>query len=415
MSRPVFRPAPDEGPTESDPSPATDRRRVPTVTRRRGYRVLTAETARSVAGAYVSGLGFAGALGFGLPEVDDRYHIWRVPLIGRRGGTTAGEIVIDAYTGRVDTSRSTRPDLIPARLAEPSQPVKTRARRRVARSPLGNTIALGDAEDVLASLPAEAVDLVFTSPPYFNARPGYSEFATYADYLDKLRRVIHGCHRVLSEGRFFVINISPVLLRRRSRGHASQRLAVPFDVHALLINAGFEFVDDIIWVKPEGAGWATGRGRRFAADRQPLQYKPVPVTEYVLVYRKRTDRLIDWHLRTHPDPALVKASRIGDDYERTNVWRIKPAHSRRHPAVFPFELAARVIRYYSFREDVVLDPFAGLGTTGAAASGLGRRFVLIEREPTYVEEIRRQAAGWDVPADTPISLIGAPKAGAAPA
>ena len=44
---------------------------------------------------------------------------------------------------------------------------------------------------------------------------------------------------------------------------------------------------DIIWRKPEGAGWNLGRGRRFAADRQPLQYKPVTVTEYVLVYRKR--------------------------------------------------------------------------------------------------------------------------------
>ncbi len=51
-------------------------------------------------------------------------------------------------------------------------------------------------------------------------------------------------------------------------------------------------MDDVHWVKPEGAGWANGRGRRFAADRNPLQYKPVPVTEYVLVYRKHTDSLI---------------------------------------------------------------------------------------------------------------------------
>ena len=86
----------------------------------------------------------------------------------------------------------------------------------------------------------------------------------------------------------------------------------------------------------EPAG-ATGRGRRFAADRQPLQYKPVPVTEYVLVYRKRTDKLIDWNIRSHPDPEAVAASRIEDGYERTNVWRIKPSHSKQHPAVFPVE------------------------------------------------------------------------------
>jgi DNA modification methylase len=83
-------------------------------------------------------------------------------------------------------------------------------------------------------------------------------------------------------------------------------LAVPFDVHRLFIEEGYDFIDDIIWVKPEGAGWATGRGRRFAADRNPLQYKPVPVTEYILVYRKRTPKLIDWNIRAHPKPELYR-------------------------------------------------------------------------------------------------------------
>jgi DNA modification methylase len=76
-------------------------------------------------------------------------------------------------------------------------------------------------------------------------------------------------------------------------------------MHRLFIEEGYDFIDDIIWEKPEGAGWATGRGRRFAADRNPLQYKPVPVTEYVLVYRKRTDKLIDWNIRTHPTKMLL--------------------------------------------------------------------------------------------------------------
>lgn len=111
-----------------------------------------------------------------------------------------------------------------------------------------------------------------------------------------MRQVIRKSHRVLNEGRFFVINVSHVLLRRSSRNEASKRIAVPFDLHRIFIEEGFEFIDDIIWVKPEGAGWATGRGRRFAADRNPLQYKAVPVTEYVLVYRKKSDLLIDWFI-----------------------------------------------------------------------------------------------------------------------
>ena len=153
-------------------------------------------------------------------------------------------------------------------------------------------------------------------------------------------------------------------------------------------------MDDIIWVKPEGAGWATGRGRRFAADRQPLQYKPVPVTEYVLVYRKHTERLLDWNIRSHPDQDAVTASRIEDGYERTNVWQIKPSHSRQHPAVFPVELAERVVRYYSFTGDAVLDPFAGSGTTGQAAAQLGRRFVLIDNEVRYAAAMASAARHW---------------------
>ncbi|MCL4824134.1 MAG: hypothetical protein KJZ57_07950, partial [Anaerolineales bacterium] len=189
-------------------------------------------------------------------------------------------------------------------------------------------------------------------------------------------------------------NVSPVLVRRASRSEASRRIAVPFDVHKLFIEERYDFIDDIIWEKPEGAGWATGRGRRFAADRNPLQYKPVPVTEYILVYRKHTDKLIDWNIRAHPDRETVKASKVGDDYERTNIWRLTPAHDPRHPAIFPVELAEKVIQYYSFKGDVVLDPFAGIGTVGKAAVALGRRFVLLEQNPKYISIIREEAKSW---------------------
>lgn len=255
-------------------------------------------------------------------------------------------------------------------------------------------VALGDSEEILQDLPAESIDLVFTSPPYFNARPEYTDYITYEEYLLKIRKVIQNTHRVLNEGRFFVINISPVLIRRNNRTESSKRLAVPFDIHRLFIEEGFDFIDNIIWVKPEGAGWATGRGRRFAADRNPLQYKTVPVTEYVLVYRKHTDKLIDWNIRYHPDRELIKQSRINSDYDRTNIWYIKPAHDPDHPAIFPDELVSKVISYYSFKNDVVLDPFAGIGTVGRVATKLGRRFVLIEQDPKYVNVIIKSLTSW---------------------
>ncbi len=209
-----------------------------------------------------------------------------------------------------------------------------------------------------------------------------------------MRQVIKRAHRVLNEGRFFVMNTAPVLLRCASRSQSSKRIAVSFDLHRIFIEEGYDFIDDIIWVKPEGAGWATGRGRRFAADRNPLQYKAVPVTEYVLVYRKRTDLLIDWHIRNHPDRDVVEASKVGDDYERTNIWRIQPNTNSKHPAAFPLELAQKVITYYSFKGDVVMDPFAGSGTSGAAASKLGRRFVLFDTNPEYIDIIRKAVPSW---------------------
>jgi DNA modification methylase len=366
-----------------------------TVAALRKYNVMDVKAAKQVAHFWLERARLENAVDFGLPEVDDRYHIWRVPLINKASHERIGEVVIDAYTSLIIEDKSTSPDVLEARLlGRSNKPASKRNGGAYVLSSLRNTIAQGDSEMILQELPAGSVNLIFTSPPYYNARPEYTDYVTYEEYLLKMRKILQNAHRVLAEGCFFVMNISPVLIRRTSRSEASRRIAAPFDMHRLFIEEGYDFVDDIIWEKPEGAGWATGRGRRFAADRNPLQYKPVPVTEYVLVYRRHTDRLIDWHIRTHPNRRLVDESKIGDDYERTNIWRIKPAHDPRHPAIFPMELAEKVITYYSFKNDVVLDPFAGIGTVGKAAAKLARRFVLIEQNPSYVSIIREEAKTW---------------------
>ncbi len=366
-----------------------------TTAEKRKYVVKNVKEAKRIGMIWLKDKQLENAVVFGLPEIDDRYHIWRIPLLSKVDRTITGEIIIDARTSLILKDKTTNIQKIEARLLGRTKKVTGLRKQGVRQnnrtytiSKLRNTIALGDSEFLLEEIPAQSVDLVFTSPPYYNAKPEYSDYITYEEYLLKIRKVIQKCHRVLSEGRFFVINVSPVLIRRPSRNKSSKRIAVPFDVHKLFVEEGFDFIDDIIWMKPEGAGWALGRGRRFAADRNPLQYKPVPVTEYVLVYRKHTDKLIDWNIRSHPDQNLVKESRIHDGYETTNVWKIKPAHDKRHPAVFPMELVQKVVSYYSFKNDVVLDPFAGTGTTAVAAIKKGRRFVMIETNPDYVNCIK---------------------------
>jgi DNA modification methylase len=349
------------------------------VAERRKYNVLKVEDARQVTTTWLESIDLQEAINLGLPEIDDRYHVWRVPLVGIDSNERVGEVVIDAYTSFLLTDKSTSPSVLEARLLKRKNHKKKQSskKRNYKPSNLRNTIALGDSVQVLQDFAEESIDLIFTSPPYYNARPEYEDYVSYETYLMKMGRVIQACHRVLNEGRFFVMNISPVLIRRTSRSESSKRIAVPFDIHRLFVEGGFDFIDDIIWVKPEGAGWATGRGRRFAADRNPLQYKPVPVTEYLLVYRKHTKRLIDWNIRTHPNQELVQTS-----------------NDTKHPAVFPEELATKVITYYSFVDDVVLDPFAGSGTVGLAATKLNRRFVLVDKEPKYIDVIRERAKKW---------------------
>jgi len=370
--------------------------RKPSVYAERKYRVASVKEAKEIASNFIAAIELEKVISFGLPEVDDRYHIWRVPLKSNTG-EQIGEIAIDARTSIIREEKTTRREILEARLLgreNAATTVKTGKGALPKISNLRNTIGLGDSAELLLQAPAESVDLIFTSPPYYNARPEYSDYVQYDEYLLNMRKIIEQCHRILNEGRFFVINISPVLIRRPNRTASSRRIALPFDFHRIFIESGFEFMDDIIWVKPEGAGWATGRGRRFSADRNPLQYKPVPVTEYVLVYRKKTEKLIDWHIRKHPNQDLVAQSKIKDGYEVTNIWEIHPSHSKHHPAIFPLELAEKVISYYSFINDVVLDPFAGIGTVGEAACNLNRRFMLFEINTAYVETMKKNMLKW---------------------
>ncbi|EGQ3738613.1 site-specific DNA-methyltransferase [Staphylococcus pseudintermedius] len=352
------------------------------------FKIKNTSEAKHISSIYLNEGNLKNKYSFGLPEFDDRYKLWRVPILDC-SSNYLGTIFLDAIQGNVEKNRSTNEEVMINRLNSHLNKIKPISKKRKKESyltsDLMNTVIEGDSRNALRSLSEQSVDLVFTSPPYYNARPEYSEYPNYEDYLNLIRKVIQEAKRVLVDGRYFVINVSPVLIPRKSRSESSRRIAVPFDIHQLFIEEDFEFVDDIIWEKPEGAGWASGRGRRFSADRNALQYKPVPVTEYILVYRKKPLKLLDFFIRKHPDQNLVKDSKILGDYEKTNIWYISPARDKRHRAIFPKELAMKVIKYYSFKNDVILDPFGGIGTTAKAALDLDRRFVLIENKKEYVD------------------------------
>lgn len=251
---------------------------------------------------------------------------------------------------------------------------------------LRNTVVQGDVQEALKYVPDESVHLTFTSPPYYNARD-YSIYQSYEEYLNFLEKVFKEVHRITKEGRFFVLNTSPIIIPRISRAHASKRYPIPYDIHPLLVKMGWEFIDDIVWVKPEAS--VKNRNAGFLQHRKPLGYKPNAVSEMLMVYRKKTDKLIDWNIHQY-NWDKVKKSKVLDEYETTNIWRIDPTFDRIHSAVFPIELCNRVIKFYSFIGDLVFDPFAGSGTLGRAAVNLDRNFFLIEKEAKYINRIEEE-------------------------
>ena len=88
----------------------------------------------------------------------------------------------------------------------------------------------------------------------------------------------------------------------------------------------------------------------FNMHRKPLTYKPNPCSEYVMVYRKKSHRLLDWNLKQY-DELTVSESLVDNNYELSNIWNIAPVSDKIHSAVFPIELCNQVIKLFSFKND----------------------------------------------------------------
>jgi DNA modification methylase len=276
--------------------------------------------------------------------------------------------------------------------AELNLPPATQAQKRnqvVSPATLKNVVVEGDVRHILPSVPDESIHLTFTSPPYYNARD-YSIYTSYQSYLEFLQDVFQQTHRITKEGRFLIVNTSPVIVPRVSRKHASRRYPIPFDLHTILQQQGWQFVDDIVWVKPEAS--VKNRNGGFLQHRKPLAYKPNAITEYLMVYRKKTHHLLDWNMRAYAEET-IEQSKIEGDYESSNAWHIDPKADKIHSAIFPVELCRRVIQYYSYKGDLVFDPFAGSGTLGFTAMQHERHFFMTEQNETYVERIQDRLGG----------------------
>ena len=217
----------------------------------------------------------------------------------------------------------------------------------------------------MSELPDYSVHLMVTSPPY-NVRKEYDEDLTLEEYRDLLKLVFKETYRVLVTGGRACVNVA----------NLGRKPYLP--LHALIIQdmleIGFFMRGEIIWDKAASASPSTAWGSWQSATNPVLR----DVHEYILVFSKESfsrrrdgkedtierDSFLEWTKSIWTFPA-VSAKRIG------------------HPAPFPEELPRRLIDLYTFKNDVVLDPFCGSGTTCLAAFRLGRQYIGYEINPEY--------------------------------
>lgn len=238
----------------------------------------------------------------------------------------------------------------------------------------------GDCLEGLSKLEI-SIDLTVTSPPYFNVKE-YVFYSSYQEYLDTLSKVFDSILKKTKEGRMCCVNLSNIIIARESRNNESSRIPLAFHFVGLMENIGWKFIEDIIWVKPEGS--SKNRNGGFYQHRQPVAYKPNVINEYILIFQKPSTKLIDSIVRSY-DAITAESSMVHDGYERSNIWHINPETRVKHPAPYPEELVDRLIRYYSFIGDMIFDPYIGSGTTAVVAKKMGRNCSGFEIHSQYVD------------------------------
>ena len=244
-------------------------------------------------------------------------------------------------------------------------------------------IFVGPSND-MHQLDDDSVALVVTSPPYF-AGKAYEEAlgeghipATYLEYLAMLEDVFAECVRKLEPGGRIAVNVAN-LGRKPYRSLSSDIIGILQDRLHLLLRG------EVIWIKSRGAAGSCAWG----SFQRPTNPVIRDLSERVIVASKgRFDRALNQRQRGQRGlPSEVSLFRDEFMEATTDVWEIAPERASRvgHPAPFPVELPERLIHLYTYRDDLVLDPFMGSGTTAVAAMATGRHYAGYDTDPDYVQ------------------------------
>jgi site-specific DNA-methyltransferase (adenine-specific) len=242
-----------------------------------------------------------------------------------------------------------------------------------------NSILHGDCIEVLGTLPENSVDLIFADPPYnlqlrndlyrpnmtkvAAVNDGWDKFEDFKAYDEFTRAWLSACRRVLKEtGTIWVIGSYHNIFR----------------IGAIMQDLGFWILNDVLWIKSNPM--PNFRGVRFTNAHETL----------IWAQKKQGTK---YKFNHHSMKALNDDLQMRSDWEiplATGKQRIKTNGSKAHSTQKPEALLYRVIMASSKPGDVILDPFFGSGTTGAVAKKLGRRWIGIERDRTYVKVAQKR-------------------------
>lgn len=236
-----------------------------------------------------------------------------------------------------------------------------------------NKIICGDSENILKKLPDNCVDLVFTSPPY-NFGLDYhkqDDDHIWEHYFDKLFKIFDECIRVLKYGGRIIVNVQPLF----SDYIPSHHIISNFFISRKLIWKG-----EILWEKNNYNCKYTAWGSWKSPSNPYLKY----TWEFLEIFTKGTLK---------KEGSREKIDITGDEFKKWVVsrWSIAPERNMKkyfHPAMFPEELVTRVLKLFSYKDDLILDPFNGVGSTTAVARRLQRKYLGLDISEEYCKTAR---------------------------
>ncbi|OWZ84974.1 DNA-methyltransferase [Natranaerobius trueperi] len=231
-----------------------------------------------------------------------------------------------------------------------------------------NQIICDDSEKVLKQLPDNCIDLVFTSPPYnFGLEyDNHKDYLNWTEYFDKLFRIFKECIRVVKYGGRIVVNVQPLF---------SDYIPIHHFISNFFIENKLIWKAEILWEKNNYNCKYTAWGSWKSPSNPYFKYS----WEFLEVFCKGS-------MKKNGDKEKIDIT--ADEFKEWvyGKWSIAPERNMQyfnHPSIFPEELARRVLKLFSYQEDVILDPFIGSGTTAVVAKSCNRRYFGIDLSNDY--------------------------------